>query len=40
MVLLRPQYIKRYVKRGKNDKIDAEAICEAMSRPDDAICPG
>jgi len=33
MVLLPPQYIKPYVKRGKNDKIDAEAICEAMSRP-------
>src|SRR5881392_2620980 len=32
-VLLPPQYIKPYVKRGKNDKIDAEAICEAMSRP-------
>ncbi len=28
-----PQYIKPYVKRGKNDAIDAEAICEAMSRP-------
>ena len=28
-----PQYIKPYVKRGKNDKVDAEAICEAMSRP-------
>ena len=33
MVLLPPQYIKPYVKRSKNDKIDAEAICEAMSRP-------
>jgi transposase len=33
-VLLMPrQYIKAYVKRGKNDAIDAEAICEAMSRP-------
>jgi transposase len=32
-VLLPPQYIKAYVKRGKNDAIDAEAICEAMSRP-------
>jgi transposase len=28
-----PQYIKPYVKRGKNDAIDAEAICEVMSRP-------
>src|SRR5437899_4113975 len=28
-----PQYIKAYVKRNKNDAADAEAICEAMSRP-------
>ncbi|MEK7244939.1 MAG: IS110 family transposase [Pseudomonadota bacterium] len=28
-----PQYVKPYVKRGKNDAADAEAICEAMSRP-------
>ena len=33
VMLMPPQYIKPYVKRGKNDKIDAEAICEAMSRP-------
>ena len=32
VVLLPPQYIKPYVKRGKNDKIDADVICEAMSR--------
>ncbi len=32
-VLMPPQYIKPYVKRGKNDAIDAAAICEAMSRP-------
>ena len=32
-VLLPPQYVKPYVKRGKNDQIDAAAICEAMSRP-------
>jgi transposase len=31
--LLPPQYVKPYVKRGKNDQADAEAICEAMSRP-------
>jgi len=24
---------KAYVKRGKNDAADAEALCEAMSRP-------
>src|SRR4030095_10463576 len=28
-----PQYVKRYVGHNKNDKIDAEAVCEAMSRP-------
>jgi transposase len=33
VVLMPPQYIKPYVKRGKNDAIDAGAICEAMSRP-------
>lgn len=33
VVLLPPVYVKAYVRRGKNDKIDAEAICEAMSRP-------
>jgi transposase len=33
VVLLPPQYIKPYVKRSKNDAIDAAAICEAMSRP-------
>src|SRR5215471_11297004 len=33
VMLMPPQYIKPYVKRGKNDAIDAEAICEAMSRP-------
>lgn len=33
VILLPPQYVKPYVARGKNDKADAEAICEAMSRP-------
>jgi len=31
--LIRPQYVKPYVKRGKNDRNDAEAICEASRRP-------
>lgn len=31
--LLPPHYVKPYVKRGKNDAADAEALCEAMSRP-------
>ena len=33
VVLIPPQYVKAYVARGKNDAADAEAICEAMSRP-------
>jgi transposase len=33
VVLIPPQYVKRYVGHNKNDKIDAEAVCEAMSRP-------
>lgn len=31
--LIAPQYVKAYVKRGKNDAADAAALCEAMSRP-------
>jgi transposase len=31
--LIAPQFVKPYVKRGKNDAADAEALCEAMSRP-------
>lgn len=31
--MLPPQFVKPYLKRGKNDAADAEAICEAMSRP-------
>jgi transposase len=33
VVLIPPQYVKPYVGRNKNDKIDAEAVCEAMGRP-------
>lgn len=28
-----PSYAKAYVKRGKSDALDAEAICEAVQRP-------
>jgi transposase len=28
-----PAYVKPYVKRHKNDVTDAEAICEAVTRP-------
>jgi transposase len=31
--LMPPQYVKPYVKRSKNDASDAEAICEAVTRP-------
>jgi len=31
--LMPPAYVKPYVKRHKNDAIDAEAICEAVARP-------
>ena len=31
--LIAPQLVKPYVKRGKNDAADAEALCEAVSRP-------
>lgn len=31
--LIPPQYVKPYVKTNKNDASDAEAICEALTRP-------
>ena len=31
--LVAAQFVKPYVKSNKNDAVDAEAICEAMSRP-------
>lgn len=31
--LIAPKYVKPFVKRQKNDAADAEAICEAASRP-------
>ena len=31
--LMPPSYVKAYVKRHKNDTADAEAICEAVTRP-------
>jgi transposase len=31
--LMSPQFVKAYVKSNKNDTRDAEAICEAVSRP-------
>ncbi len=31
--LINPQFVKPYVKSNKNDAVDAEAICEAVTRP-------
>ena len=31
--IMPPSYVKPYVKRGKTDAADAEAICEAVTRP-------
>jgi len=31
--LMPPAYVKPYVKRGKTDAADAEAVCEAATRP-------
>ena len=31
--LMNPKFVKPYVKSNKNDRNDAEAICEAVSRP-------
>ena len=37
--LMPPAYVKAYVKRNKNDSADAEAICEAVSRPSMRFVP-
>ena len=37
--LMPPAYVKPYVKRQKNDAIDAEAICEAVTRPNMRFVP-
>ena len=37
--LMPPQYVKPYVKRGKNDANDAEAICEAVTHPSMRFVP-
>ncbi len=34
-----PQFVKPYVKTNKNDAADAEAICEAVSRPNMRFVP-
>ena len=37
--LMAPQFVKPYVKTNKNDRNDAEAICEAVSRPNMRFVP-
>lgn len=37
--LMPAAYVKPYVKRGKNDAADAEAICEAVTRPSMRFVP-
>jgi transposase len=37
--LMPPAYVKAYVKRGKTDAADAEAICEAATRPSMRFVP-
>lgn len=37
--LMAPQFVKPYVKTNKNDVADAEAICEAVSRPSMRFVP-
>src|SRR5919197_134304 len=37
--LIAPQFIKAYVKSPKNDTRDAEAICEAVTRPTRRVVP-
>ena len=37
--LMSPQFVKPYVKSNKNDVADAEAICEAVARPNMRFVP-
>ncbi|MDN0077118.1 IS110 family transposase, partial [Crenobacter sp. SG2303] len=37
--LMAPQFVKPYVKTNKNDMADAEAICEAVARPNMRYVP-
>ena len=37
--LIAPQFVKPYVKSNKNDAADAEAICEAVGRPNMRFVP-
>lgn len=37
--MMAPQFVKPYVKSNKNDSLDAEAICEAVQRPNMRFVP-
>ncbi len=37
--MMPPSYVKSYVRRGKNDAVDAAAICEAVMRPSMRFVP-
>ena len=37
--MISPQFVKPYVKSNKNDAVDAEAICEAVQRPNMRFVP-
>ena len=37
--IIPPSYVKAYVRRGKNDAVDAEANCEAVGRPNMRFVP-
>ncbi|MEM9063822.1 MAG: IS110 family transposase, partial [Pseudomonadota bacterium] len=37
--LMPPSYVRPYVKRGKTDAADAEAVCEAVTRPSMRFVP-
>jgi transposase len=37
--LIHPNFVRPYVKSNKNDELDAEAICEASSRPNMRFVP-
>lgn len=37
--MMAPQIVKPYVKTNKNDSLDAEAICEAVARPNMRFVP-
>ena len=39
VLLIPPQYVKPFVKRSKNDRADAQAICEAAGRPGMSVVP-